>query len=131
MTAPAAAAAQKRLKVFRWRAVGPLLVLLVIVSVLWWLFADTIARHESEQVGTELLGAKVEINDLHLDLAHGKVRIAGLTIASPHEAFRNLVQADELVADLDMVPLTEKKLVINRLAANGLRFGTPRETDGR
>ena len=30
-----------------------------------------------------------------------------------------------------MVPLTEKKLIINRIAANGLRFGTPRETDGR
>src|SRR5207244_10005513 len=50
---------------------------------------------------------------------------------SPHEALRNLLQADELVADVDLVPLTEKKLIINRIAANGLRFGTPRQTDGR
>jgi uncharacterized protein (TIGR03545 family) len=120
-----------RLKIFRWRAVGPLLVLFVIGVVLWWLFADTIARRESQKVGTQLLGAKVEIQRLHLDLAHGKILVQGLTVASPHEAFRNLFQADELVADLDVVPLTEKKLIINRLAANGLRFGTPRETDGR
>ncbi len=119
------------IKVFRWRAVGPLLVLFVVACVLWWLFADTIARHESQNVGTELLGAKVEIQYLHLDLAHGDVTIRGLTIASPHEAFKNLLQADELVADLDMLPLTEKKLVIDRIVANGLRFGTPRETDGR
>jgi len=59
------------------------------------------------------------------------VLLRGLTIASPHEAFQNLLQADELVADLDVVPLTEKKLIINRVAANGLRFGTPRQTDGR
>ncbi len=78
-----------------------------------------------------MIGAKVEIQDLHLDLAHGKVLIRGLTVASPHEALRNLLQADELVADVDVVPLTEKKLIINRIAANGLRFGTPRETDGR
>ena len=120
-----------KVKIFRWRAVGPLLVLFVIVAGLWWLFADSIARRESEQVGTQLLGAKVEIQALHLDLPHGKVQIRGLTIASPHEALRNLMQADELVADLDVLPLTQKKLIVNRIAANGLRFGTPRETDGR
>lgn len=126
MTAPS-----PRFKIFRWRAIGPLLVLFVIVAVLWWLFADTIARRESQKVGTQLVGAQVEIRDLHLDLANGDVTIRGLTIASPHEPFQNLLQADELVADLDVIPLTEKKIVIDRLVANGLRFGTPRETDGR
>ncbi len=129
MSAPAPSA--QRFKIFRWRAIGPLLVLLVIVGVLWWLFADTIARREAQKVGTQLLGAKVEIQDLHIDLGQGDVMIRGLTIASPHEAFKNLLQADELVADLDVIPLTEKKIVIDRIVANGLRFGTPRETDGR
>lgn len=121
----------QRLKIFRWKAVGPLLVLVLIVIGLWWVFADTIARRESQKVGTQLLGAKVEIQRFHLDLAHGKILIQGLTVASPHEALRNLLQADELVADVDLVPLTEKKLIINRIAANGLRFGTARQTDGR
>src|SRR3989440_6330116 len=124
MTAP-------RRKIFRWRAIGPLLVLAVIAGILWLLFADTIARHETQRVGTQMLGAKVEIEDLHLDLKNGDVRIRGLTIASPHEAFKNLLQADEIVADLDVLPLTEKKIIIDRIAANGLRFGTPRQTDGR
>ena len=106
-------------------------MLFIILAILWWLFADTIARRETQKVGTQLLGAKVEIQDLHLDLRNGDVRIRGLTIASPHEAFKNLLQADELVADIDVIPLTEKKLIIDRIAANGLRFGTPRETDGR
>jgi uncharacterized protein (TIGR03545 family) len=118
-------------KVFRWRAIGPLLVLFVIAGILWWLFADSIARRETQKVGTQMLGAKVEIQDLHLDLKNGDVTIRGLTIASPHEAFKNLLQADEIVADLDVVPLTEKKIIIDRIVANGLRFGTPRQTDGR
>ena len=118
-------------KIFRWRAIAPLVVLFVIAGVLWWLFADGIARRESQKVGTQMLGAKVEIQSLHLDLANGHVTIRGLTIASPHEPFKNLLQADELVADLDMLPLTEKKIVIDRIVANGLRFGTPRQTDGR
>lgn len=133
MTAPSpqARAPSPRLKIFRWRAVGPLLVLFMILAILWWLFADTIARRETQKVGTQLLGAKVEIQDLHIDLANGDVTIRGLTIASPHEALKNLLQADELVADIDVIPLTEKKLIIDRIVANGLRFGTPRETDGR
>ena len=120
-----------KVKVFRWKAIGPLLLLLFIVAILWWIFADGIARHETQKVGTQMLGARVEIQDLHLDLPNGQVRMHGLTIASPHDAFKNLVQADEIVADVDVVPLTEKKIIINRIAANGLRFGTPRQTDGR
>ncbi|HEV8510535.1 MAG TPA: TIGR03545 family protein [Gemmatimonadales bacterium] len=118
-------------RVFRWRAIGPLLVLFVIAGILWWLFADSIARRETQKLGTQMLGAKVEIQDLHLDLKNGDVTIRGLTIASPHEAFKNLLQADEIVADLDVVPLTEKKIIIDRIVANGLRFGTPRQSDGR
>src|SRR6185436_9105210 len=130
-TSPQPLTPRPRFKIFRWRAVGPLLVLFVILAVLWWLFADTIARRETQRVGTQILGAKVEIQDLHLDLKDGDVRIHGLTIASPHEAFKNLLQADEIVADVDVIPLTEKKLIIDRIAANGLRFGTARTTDGR
>ncbi len=118
-------------RIFRWRAIGPLLVFLLIGGVLWWLLADRIARRSAEKIGTAIVGAKVEIQSLHIDLANGDVTIRGLTVASPHEALKNLFQADELVADIDVLPLLEKKVVIDRLAANGLRFGTPRETDGR
>jgi uncharacterized protein (TIGR03545 family) len=118
-------------RLFRWRAVGPLLGFVLVAGLLWLLFGDRVARRAAEKVGTAILGAKVEIQSMHIDLAHGDVTVRGLTVASPHEALKNLVQADELTADLDVVPLLEKKVVIDRLAATGLRFGTPRETDGR
>jgi uncharacterized protein (TIGR03545 family) len=118
-------------RIFRWRAIGPLLLFTLLGGVLWVLFADRIARRSAEAIGTAIVGAKVEIQDLHIALTNGDVTIRGLTVASPHEALKNLFQADELVADIDVLPLLEKKVVIDRLAANGLRFGTPRETDGR
>ena len=46
-----------KIKIFRWRAVGPLLVLVVIAAVLWWRFADTIARHESQKHANNSLTA--------------------------------------------------------------------------
>jgi len=117
--------------VFRWKAVVPLLVLGAVALGLWLVFADRIARRTAESVGTTLIGAEVEIERLHLDLPHGRVEIHGLTVASPFEALQNLLQADALVADLEPLPLLEKKLVIDRLTATGLTFGTPRLTDGR
>jgi uncharacterized protein (TIGR03545 family) len=118
-------------RIFRWRAIGPLLLFILLDAVLWVLFADRIARRSVEAIGTAIVGAKVEILDLHIDLTNGDVTVRGLTVASPHEALKNLLQADELVADIDLLPLLEKKVVIDRLAANGLRFGTPRASDGR
>ncbi len=119
-----------RVKIFRWKAVGPLLLFALLLAILWWLFADGIARRTSENVGTAVLGARVDIDRLHIDLLGGKVELRGLTIASPQEPMKNLLQAEELVADIDVMPLLEKKVVIDRLAANGLRFGTARETPG-
>ncbi len=116
---------------FRWKAVGPLALFAVVSIALWLLFADRIAKRAAESVGTALLGAKVEIAGLHLDPAHGRVAARGLTVASPFAALENVLEADQLVADLAPAPLLEKKLVIDRLAATGLRFGTPRATDGR
>ena len=57
------------MKVFRWKAIGPLLLVFVGVVVLWWLFADRIAHRTAEEVGTSLLGARVDIERLHLDLS--------------------------------------------------------------
>ena len=117
--------------VFRWKAVAPLSLFGLAGLGLWLAFADRIARRTAESVGTALVGAEVEIERLHLDLRHGRVEIRGLTVASPFEALENLLQADALVADIDPLPLLEKKVVIDRLTATGLRFGTPRKTDGR
>ena len=120
-----------RVAVFRWKAVAPLSLFGLAGLGLWLAFADRIARRTAESVGTTLVGAEVEIERLHLDLPHGRVEIHGLTVASPFEALRNLLQADALVADIDPLPLLEKKVVIDRLTATGLKFGTPRKRDGR
>jgi uncharacterized protein (TIGR03545 family) len=117
-------------RIFRWRAVGPLLAFGAGLVVLWLLFADRIARTAVEDAGTSVLGARVEIGSLHLDLTGGRVELRALTVASPFEPYRNLLQADELTADLDLLPLLEKKVVIDRVAATGMRFGTARTTPG-
>jgi uncharacterized protein (TIGR03545 family) len=114
----------------RWKALVPLALFLALLVGGWVLFADRLGRLALERGGTAALGAKVEVRSFHLSLGRGNVTVRGLVAASPFDSMKNLLEADELVADLDLLPLLEKKVAIDRLAANGLRFGTARTTSG-
>ncbi len=115
---------------FRWKAIAPLVVFLALLVGGWLLLADRLGRLAVERGGTAVLGARVAVRSFRISLARGTVTIAGLVAASPFDSLKNLVEAEQLVADLDMVPLLEKKVVIDRLAATGLQFGTRRTTSG-
>jgi hypothetical protein len=83
-------------KVFRWKAIGPLLLLLGILTVLVILFAEPVARDTTEEVSTELLGTQVDVGKLDLLPRKASVDLAALQIADPFEPRRNLVQADQI-----------------------------------
>lgn len=118
------------LRVFRWRAIGPLLAFAAIGALLWAVFGEELARETSEEVGASVLGARVDIRRLDIDFRRADVTLRGITVASPFDSLRNLFEADEIVADVDPLPLLEKKLVIDRLAMRGVRVGTARTTSG-
>jgi uncharacterized protein (TIGR03545 family) len=118
-------------KIFRWKAIGPLLLLLVIIGVLVVIFAEPVARSTSEEVGTELLGTELDIGKLDLLPREASVRLERLQLADPFEPRRNLVEAAQIQLKLNPEALTEKKLVIENFALNGMRFGTTRTKPAR
>jgi uncharacterized protein (TIGR03545 family) len=118
-------------KIFRWKAIGPLLLLLVIIGVLVAIFAEPVARSTSEEVSTELLGTEVDIGKLDLFPREVSVRLERLQVADPFEPRRNLVEAAQVQVKLNPEALTEKKLVIENFALNGMRFGTTRDKPAR
>ena len=120
-----------RTKIFRWKAVGPLLLLLVLIAVLVILFAEPVARQTTEEVSTELLGTQVDVGRLDLLPRTASVDLGALQVADPFEPRRNLVEADRMVLKLNPEALTEKKLVVERFALQGMRFGTTRKTPAR
>src|SRR5258708_21715511 len=117
-------------RTFRWRAIVPSALFVVVVVGAWLLLADRLGRIAVERGGSAVLGARVEVRSLHIALTRGNVTISGLVAASPFDSLKNLMEADQLVAQLDVAPLFEKKLAIDRLVGTGLRFGTKRTTSG-
>ncbi|MGE5742354.1 MAG: hypothetical protein ACM368_00370, partial [Gemmatimonadota bacterium] len=119
-----------KVAIFRWKAIVPLALLLALLVAVWLLLADRFGRLVVERGGTAILGARVDVGSFHLSLGAGKITVRRLVAASPFDSLRNLLEADELTADIDLLPLLEKKVAIDRLAATGLRFGTTRTTSG-
>jgi uncharacterized protein (TIGR03545 family) len=120
-----------RLKIFRWKAIGPLLLFLLLVGVLVWLFAEPVARDTTEEVSTELLGTQVDVGRLDIRAGEAAVDLGALQIADPFDPGRNLVEAETIRLKLNPEALAEKKLVVERFNLSGMRFGTTRKTPAR
>ena len=120
-----------KLKIFRWRAIGPLLLFFALLGVLWILFGDRLVEGTSEEVTTELLGTQVDISGVSLRETESRVEIGGLQVADPFNLDRNLLETGAAVLQLDPAALLEKKLVVDQLTIQNLRFGTRRATPAR
>lgn len=125
------AAAPERFRIFRWRAIGPLLLFFLLLVVLWMLFADAFARRQAQDSLEDMLGTQVDLDRLTIREADVAVDLAGLAIADPRDPMRNLLEAGGITIDLDPVPLAEKKIVIDRLSLTGLQFLTARREPAR
>lgn len=118
------------MRVVRWKAVIPLGVTLLLVAAFWWLFLDLAVERAVEYVGTEIVGARVDVASADVSLGRGAVALRGLEVTHPDRPMTNLMQADEIVTQVRVLPLLEKKVVIDTMAVRGVRFGTPRRTSG-
>jgi uncharacterized protein (TIGR03545 family) len=120
-----------KIKIFRWKAIGPLLVLLLILGLLLWMFAEPIARDTTEEASSEFLGTQVDVGKLDLLPRQASVELRALQIAHPFVLTRNLIEADEIRLKLNPAALAQKKIVIENLSLQGMRFGTARKKPAR
>jgi uncharacterized protein (TIGR03545 family) len=120
-----------KIKIFRWKAIGPLLLFFVILAVLVWIFAEPVARQTTEEASSELLGTQVDVGKLDLLPRQASVEVRALQIADPFVLTRNLIEADDIRLKLNPAALAEKKIVIEHLTLHGMRFATTRKKPAR
>ena len=94
-----------RLRVFRWKAVGPLAVFLVLLGVLYWVLVDQLVRWGVEDAGTALGGAKVDGAAADVRLRDGVGMRRGRAGTNPAKPMTNLLAADQSVDDVRAGPL--------------------------
>lgn len=118
------------MRIFRWKAIVPLVLVTGLIVVLWTLYVDRVIRTTVEFVGTDVMGAKVEVDGADLQLRSGMLVLTRLQVTDPRSPMTNMIEVGEIVAQLSVRALLEKKAVVETLAVRGVRFGTRRRESG-
>jgi uncharacterized protein (TIGR03545 family) len=118
------------MRIFRWKAVIPLGLFVLLVVLGWTLYVDRLIRLGIEAGGTAAVGARVDLRSARLRLFHADLVLRGLAVTNPGSPLKNLFEVDEIRMDIHLRALLEKKFVAETMAVRGLRFGTARKTSG-
>ena len=115
----------------RWKYVAPRLLMLVAVAVGIWLGTDSVLRWSLSRSLQAVVGAKVDIGNLQTDLLHGSIHVDKVCVADRDKEFKNLVELERVLLDVEMYAGLRRKLVIRDGRMEGLRFDTKRDESGR
>lgn len=117
-------------KWIRWQGLGIFFVLVVLFSVIWFLLVDRAVEKLIERSGTKALGAKVELDKADVSLLPPGLKLVRLQVTNPDAPMRNAVEIANIAMALDPFPLLRRKVIIEEMALDGVRFNTARKTSG-
>jgi uncharacterized protein (TIGR03545 family) len=114
----------------RWPGLIAFVVMTVIIAVAWHFLADWMVKKAIESAGTRAVGAKVEVAGADLSLFPAGLTLDGLQVTNPDAPMTNAVEVARLGMDLELAQLIRRRVVVNLMQAEGMRFNTPRQTSG-
>lgn len=115
----------------RPKGVITLLVVAAFMAGIGYLLSDTLVERGIEKTGEAVVGAKVEVDNLRLNLAELSISLDRLQVTNPNDTWKNLFEAGRISFDMELTSLTRKRVIINDVTIADIRLGTPRETDGK
>jgi uncharacterized protein (TIGR03545 family) len=110
----------------RWWGLGVFL----FIALFWWLCIDFIVKTTIETVGTQAVGAKVELAEASVTLLPASLTLKQLRITNADAPMQNIVEVGNISASIDSLELFGRRLVINEMDLSGLQFNTPRKSSG-
>ena len=114
----------------RWKGLIFLAVVIALGVILSIFFLDKWVESGLEKAGSAMVGAKVEIDGLDLDVANLSIEWQRLQVTDPNSTMQNVIETGRTAFRMDMAALLRKKTVIREMTLADVRTGTPRETDG-
>lgn len=101
-----------------------------IISASYLIFADRILKSTIIEIGTEAVGAKVDLSSGSLDLDEFSVLLNDLAITNPNAPMRNIFEAGNITFNLDSDALLWKKTIIDEIIVENLFLDTARTESG-
>jgi len=114
----------------RWKGFIALAVLVAAWLIVTSLFLDRWIESGLESAGEAIVGAKVEIDGLDFRFSDLSVQWQKLQAADSKQPMRNLLETGRIAFKMSPAALFRKRIVIDEMALEGVRSGTPRTTSG-
>jgi len=114
----------------RWQGLITFVVLLLFVTVAWFLFVDVAVKKIIESKGTKLVKAKVELADADFSIFPLGLSLTGLEVTNPDAPMTNAFQVDHVALSLEGTKLLRRKVVFKEMTLEGVKLNTPRKTSG-
>jgi len=94
-------------------------------------FTDAWLERQLENIGSLLVGAKVEIDNLDISLVGAHIRWDSLQVTDPADTWKNLFSTGRSELDMQFLPLLSNKIIVDQVLFADLNSGTKRSTDGK
>ena len=118
------------MSIFRLWGISTFFILVLFGAGLWIFIAPILIEKSMEEVGSEALGAQVDIESVDLNLFPLRIAINKLEATDPKHPMKNLVEVKKLSFALDTQALGWKKILIDELTLDGIMLNTDREASG-
>ena len=100
------------------------------IGILWVFFVDGWVKRLIEDVGTDVVGAKVDLDHADLSVFPAGLTLTRLQVTNPKAPMTNAVEAARIAMGLDGLNLLQRKVIVEEMLVEGVRLGTPRTTSG-
>lgn len=117
-------------KWIRWWGLGVFVVVLGLMVAVWMLCVDRWIKGLIEDVGTQAVGAKVELDAAEVTLVPAGLALTRLQVTDPKAPMTNAVEVARIRMGLDSLNLLGRKVIIEEMTVDGVRLGTPRTVSG-
>ncbi|HEY6010930.1 MAG TPA: TIGR03545 family protein [Nitrospirota bacterium] len=114
----------------RWWGLIAFCAVVALITVFWLFFVDGIVRRVVERTGTALAGAEVDVAKASLTFSPLGIALSGIQVTDPKAPARNSVEIGRVAFSLDGLNLLRRKVIVQEMTADGLRFGTARKKPG-
>ncbi len=118
------------MKWIRWQGVVAFVVVVGVFVGFWMLFVDAIVTGVIEKTGSAIVGAEVDVK-ADVKLFPLGITLKELQVTNPQAPETNSLECSRIAFNLDSLNLLRRKVIINEMAVEGMRFDTPRKRPGR
>jgi uncharacterized protein (TIGR03545 family) len=117
-------------KWLRWQGLIVFGVVSCIIFIFCIFLVDSIVKRYIEKAGTLVVGAKVELADADMRLFPPGLTLTNLQVTNPDSPMSNAVEAGRIDFSPDVLNLLKRKIIIDTMAIEGVRFNTSRSASG-